>query len=101
MSLADQLLGNRVMEKHTRLVYWQGINHGDASLNVDIFLWCKKKVPLTDWLHLKPLLSKKRDHMLQTFKVNCSLTYNSGAEALKPQEATSIPSSELVAILSA
>lgn len=33
--------------------------------------------------------------MLQTLKVNCSLTFNSGAEALKPQEATSIPSSEL------
>lgn len=30
--------------------------------------------------------------MLQTLKVNCSLTYNSGAEAFKPQEAASIPS---------
>lgn len=39
--------------------------------------------------------------MLQTLKVNCSLTYNSGAEDLKPQEATSIPNSELAAILSA
>lgn len=39
--------------------------------------------------------------MLQTLKVNCSLTYNSGAEAFKPQEATSIPSWALAAILSA
>lgn len=62
----------------------------------------KKKVALTDWLVLKPPPPlKKRYHMLQTLKVNCSLTYNSGAEALKPQEATSIPSSELAAILSA
>lgn len=76
----------------------------DASLNIDIFPWLKEKVALTDCLHLKPLPSKKkkkRYHMLQTLKVNCSLTYNSGAEALKPQEATSIPSSELAAILSA
>lgn len=39
--------------------------------------------------------------MLQTLKVNCSLTYNSGAEAFKPQEAASIPSWALAAILSA
>lgn len=39
--------------------------------------------------------------MLQTLKVNCLLTYNSGAEALKPQEATRISSSVLAAILSA
>lgn len=88
---------------HMSLVHWQEHNHSiwDALLNVDIFLWCKEKVPLTDWLRLKPLLSKMRSHMLQTFKVNCFLTYNSGAEALKPHEATSIPSSERVAILSA
>lgn len=54
---------------------------------------------MTDWLHLKPLpLQKEVPHGAE---VNCALTYNSGAEALKPQEATSIPSSELAAILSA
>lgn len=65
-----------------------------------------RKGILTEQLHPEthsPSEKKERKtyHMLQTLKVNCSPTYNSGVEALKPQKATSIPSSELAAILSA